>query len=108
MKNVIKHPVIQGSQKDVRQRLAARFRRRHADAVDSSRRSLASLRRLSHEAGYETLRDLLPVYQAIVDELAGLDWQSPTATDQLAEISQKLEDVSRCVSIHLGSRRLVS
>ena len=108
MKNVVKHPAIRGSEQEVRQRLAPRLRRHQIDAVESSNRSLASLRRLSRRPGHETLSRLLPVYESIIDELAALDCQSPLAASKLAEISHKLEEVSRCVANHVGTKRLVS
>ncbi len=108
MKNVVKHPAIRGSEQEVRQRLAPRFRRHQIEAVESSKRSLASLRRLSNQSGHAALRQLLPVYESIVDELAAIDCQSPLAASKLAEISHKLEEVTRCVANHVDTKRLVS
>lgn len=108
MKNVVKHPAIRGSEQEVRQRLAPRFHHHQLEAVDSSRRSLASLRRLSRQSDHAALRRLLPVYESIIDELAAIDCQSPLAARKLAEINHKLEEVSQCVANHVGSTRLVS
>lgn len=108
MKRVIKHPVLHGSEQDVRRRLAPRFRRHQTEAVESSRRSLTSLHRLSRQSGHQRLQRLLPVYEALIGELAAVDCQSPLAADKLAEISHKLEEVSRCVELHTGLKRLVS
>lgn len=105
---IIKHPLIRGSRKQVRARLTGRFRRQHADAVESSKRSLESLSRLADTPGYEMLRDLVPTYRAIVGELVALDCQSPLVERKLTEISARLDNISRRLATRIGESRLVS